>query len=327
MKQEDCPVLILGRTLTMRAVLRRVVSHPGKGIFCIAEAETLEEALRLISTREPGVLLIDSDTFDQDQLEEFSRSPVLAGLKLLCLRSDVHSPTSDGMMILLPKPRTPGDWEELVSAMPAILHGFPETEIEKNSHPLEILAIGASAGGPAAIMELLQTLGDDLNRLSVIVIQHIGKGFEIDFVNWLKRNFPDLRIGLAREKQRPRAGHLVIAGSGRHLFLDGDGLIRIDDSMPPIHGHKPSIDVFFQSLSQWKGINRVAAVLLSGMGSDGAFGLKQLRDAGALTLVQDLDSSIVYGMPRVAWESGAAEKAMNPAEIGLLIKERLKEIT
>lgn len=184
------------------------------------------------------------------------------------------------------------------------------------------LAIGASTGGPAAIRDLLAALPAPA-PFPILVVQHIASGFENGLAEWLASTLGlDVRIALAGE--RPGPGAVRIAPGGTHLRLGPDGRLELDAVTPARRGHRPSIDELFRSLNQGAA-QRVVAVLLTGMGTDGAEGLRELRKAGALCFAQDEASSAVFGMSRAAIELGAAEHVLPPPAIGLEIARRLRE--
>ncbi|MFO1376524.1 MAG: chemotaxis response regulator protein-glutamate methylesterase, partial [Steroidobacteraceae bacterium] len=167
-----------------------------------------------------------------------------------------------------------------------------------------IIAIGASTGGTEAIKEVLMALQPD--SPGIVIAQHIPPVFSNSFAQRLDQTSA-LRVCEARDGQRVLPGHAFVAPGDRHLTIVKDGAgyrCRIDDG-PPVNRHKPSVDVLFESVAACAGANAIAAIL-TGMGRDGAQGLKALYDAGAPTIAQDRDSSVVWGMPGSAVEIGAA---------------------
>lgn len=176
----------------------------------------------------------------------------------------------------------------------------------------ELVAIGASTGGPSAIVEILQALPADF-RLPIVFVLHINEPFGSAFADWL-----DAQIGrpVAHARQgdpvASAAGRVVMAPPGRHLTVR-DGRFHLT-SDPERHSCRPSVDVLFESVSQCYGPS-VVACLLTGMGRDGASGLLKLREAGALTIAQDEATSTIYGMPREAALLGAAVEVLPLQEI------------
>jgi two-component system, chemotaxis family, protein-glutamate methylesterase/glutaminase len=177
---------------------------------------------------------------------------------------------------------------------------------------LRWVAIGASTGGPAAIRELLDEVPPE-PPVSFLIVQHIAAGFEAAMAEWLNKELP-LDVRLARDAESPRRGAVRLAPAGAHLRLDAGGVLRLDAETPARRGHRPSVDDLFRSCAE-SFPRQSAGVLLTGMGADGVEGLAALRGAGALTLVQDEASSVVFGMPRVALERGAAERALPPRDL------------
>ncbi len=167
----------------------------------------------------------------------------------------------------------------------------------------ELLLIGASTGGIAAIETIVSAFPSDCPP--TLVVQHIRPGFIESTIARLERTCRP-RILLASDGQPLSRGCVYVAADPeRHLVLAGFGKPRCKlVAQPPRNGHRPSVDSLFHSATPYASV--VAAALLTGMGADGAAGLKALRDAGAFTIAQDRATSVVWGMPRVATEIGAA---------------------
>ena len=165
-----------------------------------------------------------------------------------------------------------------------------------------MVAIGASAGGPAALAQLLAGLPKEFPA-AIVVVQHVDEKFASGMADWLNQISP-LPVRIAKEGDRPVIGGVLLAGSGDHLELKTADKLGYSPE-PRDSTYRPSVDVFFESISRkWKG--EAAAVLLTGMGRDGAVGLRALRDRGWHTIAQDEKSSAVYGMPKAAAEIDAA---------------------
>lgn len=178
----------------------------------------------------------------------------------------------------------------------------------------EIVAIGASTGGPQALAIVLPALPADF-RLPVLVVQHIAPGFEPALVDWLG-TLCALPVRLAEDGMSLSGPGIFIAHSGTHLLVRGRRLSLSDSA--PVGGHRPSVTALFQSVAREYRATAVG-VLLSGMGDDGAAGLRDLRRAGALTVAQDEATSVVFGMPAVAIAMGVADHVLPPAQIGTLL--------
>lgn len=165
-----------------------------------------------------------------------------------------------------------------------------------------LVAIGASSGGPAALAKLLGGLPADLSA-GVVIVQHIDSQFASGMADWLCQ-FCAWPVRLAVEDDLPAPGTILLAGTDDHLVLKSSGRLGYT-AEPTALVHRPSVDVFFGSVGRhWRG--EVCAVLLTGMGRDGAAGMKGLRDKGHYTITQDAESSAVYGMPKAAKDMQAA---------------------
>jgi chemotaxis response regulator CheB len=181
----------------------------------------------------------------------------------------------------------------------------PITGIRK--HPgSPLLAIGASSGGPAALAKLLAGLPGDLPA-PVLIVQHIDQQFAAGMADWLKQYSP-WPVTVAQEGEHPEPGKVLLAGTADHLVFKSPE--RVGYTAEPVAAvHRPSVDVFFDSCNRhWRG--DIYAVLLTGMGRDGARAMKALRDRGHYTVAQDAATSAVYGMPKAAAELGAAAEVL-----------------
>jgi two-component system, chemotaxis family, protein-glutamate methylesterase/glutaminase len=181
------------------------------------------------------------------------------------------------------------------------------------SSPARVLAIGASTGGPAAVVDVLRSLSPSF-PWPVLLVVHIGGPFGSAFADWLDSQSP-LRSAYAREGEPLSAarGRVVMAPPGKHLILH-DGRLRLTLG-PERHSCRPSVDVLFESLAIDQGA-AVVACLLTGMGRDGAAGLLAIRRAGGLTIAQDEKTSVVWGMPGEAVKLDAAERVLPLDDIG-----------
>ncbi len=171
-----------------------------------------------------------------------------------------------------------------------------------------IIAIGASTGGTEAIRVVLEMMPPDAPP--IVITQHIPAQFSSPFAQRMDK-CSAMRVCEAQDGQPIRAGHAYIAPGDRHLLVVRDGsrpICRLHDG-PRVNRHKPSVDVLFRPVVAGIGGAGVGA-LLTGMGDDGARGLKEMRDAGSPTVVQDEATSVVWGMPGAAWKLRAAEQAL-----------------
>jgi two-component system, chemotaxis family, protein-glutamate methylesterase/glutaminase len=180
----------------------------------------------------------------------------------------------------------------------------------------ELVAIGASTGGPQVLSQILARLPADFPA-SILIVQHIADGFVASMVDWL-RPLCRLPIELATAGRSLVVPGIHLAPTGRHLVVHGRSLVLTDE--PPISGHRPSATALLRSVAQ-EYRSRAVGVLLTGMGDDGAAGLHAMKLVGAVTIAQDKASSVVFGMPAVAIELGAADHILPPTRIADLLLE------
>ena len=176
--------------------------------------------------------------------------------------------------------------------------------IELEGHPYHIVAIGASTGGPSALAQILGNLPTDF-PLPIVIAQHIWEGFEGSLAGWLG-SVSKVKVQVARDMTTLQPGNVYLAPTNSHMVVDGC-LIRLKKE--PVTHKYPSVDVLFQSVADSFG-KRAIAVLLTGLGSDGAHGLLKIKNAGGYTIAQDESTSTVFGMPKVAIELGAAREVL-----------------
>lgn len=179
--------------------------------------------------------------------------------------------------------------------------------------PYEVLAIGASTGGPGAIVDVLRGLPSTFS-LPVLLVLHIGEPFGSAFADWLDGQ-TSRRVSYARDNQPvdDAVGRVVMAPPGYHLAVQGS---KVHLTLgPERHSCRPSVDVLFESVALEYGAS-AAACLLTGMGRDGALGLAAIRHGGGLTIAQDEATSVVWGMPREAILLGVVDHVLPLSEIG-----------
>jgi two-component system chemotaxis response regulator CheB len=169
----------------------------------------------------------------------------------------------------------------------------------------KIIALGASTGGTEAIKDVVAGLPD--NTPPIVISQHLPAAFSESFAKHVNQASA-MTARLAKDGQQILPGNIYIAPGDKHLLVVRDGaryICKLDDG-EPVNRHKPAVDVMFNSVAQNVGANAIS-VLLTGMGADGAKGMKAMHDAGAKTLIQDEASSVVWGMPGEAYKLGCAD--------------------
>ncbi len=189
---------------------------------------------------------------------------------------------------------------------------------------IHIIAIGISTGGPNALREVFARLDPDLPQ-PIVVVQHMPPGFTEEFANSLNRICP-LEVKEAREGDIVKPGRVLIAPGDKHIEIERKPLatiVHLSDA-PPQNGHRPSADVLFKSVRR-EYQNQALGIIMTGMGKDGAAQITELYRDGSRTIGQDEKSSIVYGMPRVAWEMGGVMEQVSLQDMASVINRYGKE--
>ncbi len=240
----------------------------------------------------------------------------------------------DGAVAILPKPPGPGhpDFIKASTKYLNMLANLSEIKVVRRTKPAqpdvretpplrskprpELIVIGASAGGPRAIKSIFENLKAPI-PVPVVLVQHIDPLFSKDFCLWMK-NHLQMSVKMAIDGETLENGMVYFAPPHKHLIFKEKGVVTLSED-PPYKGNRPSVSHLFESTADVYG-NEVLAILLSGMGDDGAAGLKKLFDLGALTIVQEPSSCLIFGMPGAAVQLGAADKILTPKQIASEIR-------
>ena len=220
---------------------------------------------------------------------------------------------SQGKKVLAPSEYAPktGSPASPSSELPAHISLFSTPAAEPAKPPAqlrkpaktEIIAIGISTGGPDALRHVFAALDKDLS-VPILVVQHMPPGFTNEFAKSLDRVCP-LEVKEAEDGDAVQSGRILIAQGNKHMEVERKGIggvVRLSDA-PLVSGHRPSADVLFASVALTYQ-NRALGIIMTGMGRDGAAQLGTMYKEGGITLGQDEKSSVVYGMPRAAYELG-----------------------
>ena len=195
---------------------------------------------------------------------------------------------------------------------------------EREGGKIEIIAIGISTGGPNALRDVFKAIDPNIKQ-PILVVQHMPAGFTAEFANSLNNICP-LDVTEAKDGEPILGGHVYIAPGSYHMFVERKPLgnfIKLSQDEPR-NGHRPSCDVLFESVANiYK--NHALGGIMTGMGRDGAAQITEMRKKGAWTLGQNKDSSIVYGMPKVAFEMGGVQKQVALADMANEISTLAKE--
>lgn len=202
----------------------------------------------------------------------------------------------------------------------------PPRKITPKSKPgsVEVIAIGISTGGPNALRKMFAEIDGDLG-VPIVVVQHMPAGFTTEFAKSLDRVCA-LEVREAEDGDLLKPNRVLIAPGNHHITVERKSLAvvaRISQSSP-VNGHRPSADVLFESVAKAYG-NNALAVIMTGMGRDGAQRIGDIYEAGGMTVAQNEKSSVVYGMPRVAWEYGYIHKQVDLTEMASTLGKLAKE--
>lgn len=336
-KKAPIRVLLVDDSPVALAILQRTLERSGE-VEVIGTAKSGIEALAMIPELDPAVVCTDLHMPDMDGLEltqhivtDFPR-PVLV-VSASTQPEDTHTifkVLEAGAIDVMPKPKggSDADYEaiaaELIGKIKVLagvfvfrrrtqMQSLPPgrfARLAKSLHP-RMIVIGASTGGPQALLEIFSALPSDYS-IPILCIQHISADFLAGFVEWLQSQCR-ITIRIATAGEVPQPGTIYMPREGTHLEIDREG--RFAESLrAAVDGHRPSVTVGMTSASRYFGGDLVG-ILLSGMGRDGAAGMRAIADAGGITIAQDEASSIVFGMPKQAIELGAVRFVLNPGEI------------
>ncbi|MEJ2185831.1 MAG: chemotaxis-specific protein-glutamate methyltransferase CheB [Gemmatimonadota bacterium] len=315
-------VLIVDDSVLMRTRIRDVIEASG-GFHVVGEAGNGYEAIRLVHELEPDIVTLDLEMPELGGLDALgyimSEAPrpviVLSAYAARDARSTLRALDLGAVDFV----RKPGDEDvpeslarRLVPALRAAtvarLSNLP-VRLREREAPVApaasaggagtgILAVAASTGGPRALSDLIPALPEDFPP--TLVVQHMPRGFTLHLAERLQR-MSRVSVEEAQDGDIPATGHVYVAPGGRHLSLrrDASGITLTVEEGPPVWGVRPSADVLFTSVASHYG-PRAAGAVLTGMGRDGAAGLRAIRAAGGWTMAQDAETSVVYGMPKSA---------------------------
>jgi two-component system chemotaxis response regulator CheB len=345
-------VLVVEDSVTARRHLVSVL-NADPGLTVIAESENGKKAIELCRTLRPDVVTLDmmlpllSGLAVTEYIMAYCPTPILV-VSSSTNRGELYK-TYDalaaGAVDVFEKPSgcdPDGVWErglvaavKIASRIRVITHvrgklaalgiasaarGHLETA---DAAPRNLIAIGASTGGPAAIVDILRALPKTFS-IPILLVIHIGDPFAEAFAEWLDGQ-STLRVRYAKDGESlpPRGtSGVLMAPPGSHLVAQ-NGHLRLTRG-PERNSCRPSIDVLFESLAKNHG-REIVACLLTGMGRDGAAGLLALRLAGALTFAQDEASSVIFGMPREAIELGAADRVLPLDQFSIALAEAVSQ--
>ena len=319
-------VLIVDDSALIREVLSRTLGHDGD-IEVVGTAEDPIEAREKIKTLDPDVITLDIEMPNMNGLEFLDRLMRLRPIPVVMVSTLTTKGASETLLALelgavdfvaKPSADLSGGLDAFGDGLRQKIRTAAVSDVgagtqRRTTAPQRLktaaapqgtlIALGASTGGVEAIRVVLSGLPPDCPP--VVIVQHMPPGFTTRFAARLDE-VTGLSVHEAEDRMPLKVGHAYVARGDHHLMVDrrsGEFRCRVAQDEPS-SGHRPSVDVLFGSVAHAVGPMAVGAIL-TGMGRDGASGLKAMRDAGAHTVGQSASSSLVYGMPRVAFEEGA----------------------
>jgi two-component system chemotaxis response regulator CheB len=340
MEKRRIRVVIVDDSLVAREMLAQILATDPE-FEIVGEAKDGRQGVEMVAALRPDLVTMDIHMPHMDGLAAVEKIMAYSPTPILVVSSSVRGTGTGrafdalalGALEVIKKPE-PKDWEELdrigrdiirkakmLSRVKVITHlsgrragerprGIDAAPSRAGKSP-SLVAVGSSTGGPSALMTVLSALPKEFPAV-VLVAQHIAEGFIPGLVQWLDGGC-DVEVRVAVDKQAPEPGVVYLAPTGLNLEFDGRSMRFVAPGQGQLY--IPSADTLFASVAASCKTTAVG-VILTGMGNDGAKGLKAMRDAGAVTIAQDEDTSTVYGMPRAAAELGAATHVLPIERIG-----------
>jgi two-component system chemotaxis response regulator CheB len=320
-------VVVADDSDTVRQLLRQWLT-PQHGFRIVGEAADGQSAVEQVVRERPDIVVMDVEMPHMDGLEATRQIMTRAPTPIVMFTSSVvaqrrkvaFEALAAGALDVFYKPRIlagedperieAGKFRKLLTLLApikVISRPAPRAPAASPSIALSvgaprILAVATSTGGPVALVKLLNALPPTFPA-STLLVQHHSPEFMPSFVEWLGENIK-LPVKAAAHGDALRPGVVLVAPADHHMRLGADGRIQLDQG-DPMHACRPAADALFSSVARVAG-PRAIGVLLTGMGRDGAQGLLDMKQSGAVTIAQDEATSVVYGMPRAAAELGAA---------------------
>lgn len=330
-------VLVADDSVFMRILIKDVLEE-GKEINVVAQAKDSKEAVELCRTHKPDVVLLDMTMGEYDGIYGVKRIMETCPTPIIILSAlgntdmnPILEALSLGAVDYLNKPVSGPNIREVSETLIAkvkqasqVVLNYPKKEIIKpnlNPHSFseqlnyDVIVIGASTGGPAAIEKVITTLPANL-AVPVLIAQHMPSNFVPSFAGRLDTLTP-LSVSMARKDDIVEKGKILIAPGSRNIIVkEENGKVLIDYTPQRFKDFNfPSVTALMLSVAKVYG-KRAIGVMLTGMGKDGSEGIKAIHDAGGYTIAQSESTCVVYGMPRAAVEEGSIKQIVSLKEIG-----------
>jgi two-component system chemotaxis response regulator CheB len=274
------------------------------------------EATRIIMETDPLPIVIVSASWSPSEVTDTLKAMEAGAVAIMEKPRGIGHPKHNRMAIELIDTVNTLSKVKLVKRWPKMRKASEKPEVFQKDLKIKetdirLVAMGASTGGPPAVQSILMGLPENLN-VPVLIVQHIAKGFLEGLIEWLVKS-TGRKVSVAEDKEKLSPGHFYLAPNDFQMGINNDGIIDLSDS-DPASNLCPSVSFLFRSVAETYGKNAIG-VLLTGMGKDGANELKMMREQGAVTIAQDEDTSVVWGMPGEAVRLGAAKYVLPPPAI------------
>lgn len=330
-------VLVVDDSALLRKVLSNVLNDCN-GIEVTDVARNGVEAMKIIEKVQPDLVTLDVEMPMMNGLETLKAIKEDYQIPVIMLSSRSNEETTIQALELgaedfVEKPESiHKNWDTFKGNLSEKIHihfsqdQYKSVDIRKSKvlndsllskkDQLKAIVIGASTGGPKALVKAIQALSSNLS-VPVFIVQHMPEGFTASFAKRLDAA-ASVPVVEAEHGQKIRPGTVYLAPGARHLTINGDTLEL--DMRPKIHGVRPAVDYLFETAAYTYGED-ILGIVLTGMGKDGAPGCEVIKEQGGYVLTQDKASSIVYGMPRVVVERGLSDQTASLNEIADILRE------
>lgn len=333
-------VLTVEDSVLMRRIINDLITEMD-GIELVGTARNGVVALKQLQDVQPDIITLDVEMPVMDGLETLKklREKIHIPVIMLSSRNDEETTLKAleiGAQDFLQKPvnireNREAFHVELEQHIKALVknHSYEpnqstvKTESQRQvfdrKKPIDALVVGASTGGPKAILSLIRSLPSEV-KVPIFIVQHMPEGFTASFAKRLDQ-FSSIPVVEAEDGMRIEKGIVYLAPGGKHMVLDPHRIRLMDTEK--VHGVKPAVNPLFETAAKQYGEN-IAAILLTGMGRDGTSGCLEIKQKGGYVLAQNQESCVVYGMPKNAMEAGAVDRMLSLEEITIMMREMVK---
>ena len=325
-------VMLVDSSAVVRTILDQNLTK-FDGIQIVGSVSNCQKILSLLKTEKPDIIICGTDTNDQNEKQALDSICNEIKIPVVLLG---EPPFFSKLLDTIEKPNlkdySQSFFDSLVEKLSALCAkqkkpAAPLLQPQQNKETYSVLCIGASTGGPTAVNEVLCGLGNNF-PLPVLYTQHIDINSDKELAEWLNSVCPNINVKLAQDGETAKPGTVYMAPAEKHLIIsyvnkDLLPVLKLSDEEPERY-LRPAVNKLFKSAAQnYK--NHTLAILLTGMGADGADGCKSICEKGGWTIVEDKSTCAVFGMPAAAIEAGAAKEVLPRNMIAKRILEMVSE--